>query len=172
MEAISKIQSTEEKSSLCREIMGDLPEWFEAAEGITACAEAIKTMPVFAASMDGKMAGFIALKSHPPVSMEIFIIATRKAMHGRGIGRRLVQAAEDYALWNGCRLLTVKTLAPRGVDEPHLDRTRAFYRSNGFLPAEILQTLWAEGHPCLFLVKPLMSAAVQGFLTVPHIVEV
>jgi GNAT superfamily N-acetyltransferase len=134
---------------------GGLPEWFEAAEGITACAEAVKTMPMFAASANGQITGFIALKCHPPVSVEIFVIATDRKFHGKGTGRRLVQAAEDHALRNGCRLLTVKTLAPRDVDEPHLDRTRAFYRSNGFLPAETFLTLWGEGHPCLFLVKPL-----------------
>lgn len=103
--------------------------------------------------MDGQMAS----SRYPPISIEIFIIATHKASHGKGIGRQLLQAAEDYAIQNGCRLLTVKTLAPRDVDEPHLDRTRAFYRSNGFLPAEIFQTLWAKSHPCLFLVKPLTA---------------
>lgn len=137
--------------------MEDLPEWFEAAEGIVACGEAVKAMPMFAASIDGQIAGFIALKSHPPVSMEIFVIATRKQFHGQGIGRNLVQAAEAYALGKDCRLLTVKTLASRDLDEPHLDRTRAFYQSNGFLPAEVFQTLWAQGHPCLFLVKPLQN---------------
>ncbi|WP_335672057.1 GNAT family N-acetyltransferase [Phyllobacterium zundukense] len=112
---------------------------------------------MFAASDNGQISGFIALKRHSPVSIEVFVIATRKATHGRGIGRRLVQAAEDYALRNGCQLLTAKTLAPRDVEEPHLDRTRAFYRSNGFLPAETFPTLWTESHPCLFLVKPLID---------------
>jgi GNAT superfamily N-acetyltransferase len=153
---ISEIQSADDKSNLCKEIMGSLPEWFEAQEGITACAEAVKTMPMFAASANGKTTGFIALKIHPPVSMEIFVIATRREFHGQGTGRRLVRAADDYARRNGCRLLTVKTLAPRDVNEPHLDRTRAFYRSNGFLSAETFLTLWGEGHPCLFLVKPLV----------------
>ncbi len=152
---IGEIHSAEDKSNLCREIMEGLTEWFEAPEGITACAEAVRSMPMFAASLDGRSTGFMALKIHPPVSMEIFIIATCKDSHGKGIGRRLLQAAEDYAIRHDCRLLTVKTLAPRDIDEPHLDRTRAFYHSNGFLPAEIFQTLWAESHPCLFLVKPL-----------------
>lgn len=152
---IYEVQLAEDKSSLCREIMSDLPEWFEAAEGIVACSEAVKTMPMFAASVNGQMLAFVALKSHPPVSIEIFVIATRKEFHGQGMGRALLQAAEAYALCKQCRLLTVKTLASRDRDEPHLDKTRAFYRRNGFLPAETFQTLWAEGHPCLFLVKPL-----------------
>lgn len=153
--SISEIKSAADKSELCKEIMSGLPEWFEAAEGIAACAEAVKAMPVFAAWANGEVTGFIALKDHPPVTMEIFVIATRKEFHGKGNGHRLIQAAEDHALCNNCRLLTVKTLAARDADEPHLDRTRAFYRGNGFLPAETFLTLWGEGHPCLFMVKPL-----------------
>jgi ribosomal protein S18 acetylase RimI-like enzyme len=96
--SISEIKSAADKSELCKEIMSGLPEWFEAAEEIAACAEAVKAMPVFAAN--GEVTGFIALKDHPPVAMEIFAIATRKEFHGKGNGRRLIRAAEDHALRN------------------------------------------------------------------------
>lgn len=143
------------KSDLCTEIMSDLPEWFEEPEGITACAKAVTTLPVLASTSDGTCIGFIALKYHPPAAAEIFVIATKKARHGQGIGRSLLKAAEAHIRESGYSLLTVKTLAPRGKDEPHLDATREFYARNGFLKAEVFPTLWAETHPCLFLVKPL-----------------
>jgi GNAT superfamily N-acetyltransferase len=152
---ISEITCPDEKSALCSEIMSGLPEWFEEPDGISACSELVADMPVLADVDQGNCTGFVALKYHPPATAEIFVIATRKECHGRGIGRSLLKAAEAHARQSGCSLLTIKTLAPRGKDEPHLDSTRAFYDRNGFLKAEVFPTLWAEGHPCLFLVKPL-----------------
>ncbi|MGO4450287.1 GNAT family N-acetyltransferase [Phyllobacterium sp. TAF24] len=152
---ISEITCPENKSTLCTEIMSGLPEWFEEPAGISACAKLVMDLPVLASVEQDICNGFIALKYHPPAAAEIFVIATRKQCHGRGIGRSLLQAAEEHARQSGCSLLTVKTLAPRGKHEPHLDDTRAFYDRNGFLKAEIFPTLWAEGHPCLFMVKPL-----------------
>ncbi|MBA8880296.1 GNAT family N-acetyltransferase [Phyllobacterium myrsinacearum] len=152
---ISEITCPDEKSALCTEIMSGLPEWFEEPAGITACSNLVADMPVLADMDQGSCSGFVALKYHPPAAAEIFVIATRRECHGRGIGSSLLKAAEAHARRTGCSLLTIKTLAPRGKDEPHLDNTRAFYDRNGFLKAEIFPTLWAEGHPCLFLVKPL-----------------
>lgn len=152
---ISEITCPDNKSALCADIMSGLPEWFEEPDGIAACADLVTGLPVLAHTDMGTCTGFIALKYHPPAAAEILVIATRRQFHGRGIGRSLLQAAEAHARQSGCSLLTVKTLAPRGRHEPHLDSTRAFYDRNGFLKAEIFPTLWAEGHPCLFLVKPL-----------------
>lgn len=152
---ISEITCPDDKSALCADIMSSLPEWFEEPDGIAACAGLVTGLPVLAHTDSGTRTGFIALKYHPPAAAEIFVIATRREFHGRGIGRSLLKAAEAHARRSGCSLLTVKTLAPRGRHEPHLDSTRAFYGRNGFLKAEIFPTLWAEGHPCLFLVKPL-----------------
>ncbi|MGK9286678.1 GNAT family N-acetyltransferase [Sinorhizobium meliloti] len=143
------------KSEICREIMAELSDWFTEPAVIEACAKAVETLPMFAYMDGGSAAGFVALKEHPPAATEILVIASRRHYHSRGVGKTLLTAAEQFARARGSRLLTVKTLAPRGRDEPQYEATRAFYHRNGFIPAEIFPTLWHEDHPCLFLVKPL-----------------
>ncbi|MCP3469095.1 GNAT family N-acetyltransferase [Bradyrhizobium sp. CCGUVB1N3] len=135
--------------------MGELPEWFDHPEANAACAEVVEELPMFACQLEGNVAGLVALKLHPPSAIEIFVIAVRRRFHGQGVGHLLIGAAADYARNTGCRLLTVKTLAPRDRDEPQYAETRAFYERNGFIAAEIFPTLWHEDFPCLFLVKPL-----------------
>lgn len=70
-------------------------------------------------------------------------------------GRHLLAEAEKFSRSAGARLLTVKTPAPRGRDEPQFEATRNFYDRNGFIHEEVFPILWHEDHPCLFLVKPL-----------------
>ena len=144
-----------DKGDLCREIMGELPEWFDQPAANAACAGLVEELPLFACRSDGMVAGFAALKQHAPPAMEIFVIAVRRQFHRRGVGHRLLAAAADFARNAGCRLLTVKTLASRGRDEPQYAATRAFYEGCGFIPAEVFPRLWGEDFPCLFLVKPL-----------------
>ncbi len=143
------------KGDLCRTIMGELPEWFDQPEANAACAGIVEQLPLLACHHDGIVAGFTALQPHPPSAMEIFVMAVRRQFHRRGIGHRLIAAAEDVARDAGCRLLTVKTLAPRQREEPQYAATRAFYEGNGFIRAEIFPKLWHEDFPCLFLVKPI-----------------
>lgn len=143
------------KGDLCRNIMGELPEWFNEPDAIAACADMVEELPLFVCRLDGSVAGLVALKPHPPSTMEIIVIAVHRRFHRRGIGFRLMETAEAFARDADCRLLTVKTLAPRDRDEPQYAATRAFYKGCGFIRAEIFPTLWHEDYPCLFLVKPL-----------------
>lgn len=81
--------------------------------------------------------------------------AVRRQFHRQGIGHRLIAASEQFARDAACRLLTVKTLAPRDREEPQYAATCAFYEGSGFIRAEVFPKFWHEDFPCLFLVKPL-----------------
>lgn len=151
------VEITEAKGAICRAIMSELTDWFTNPDVIEACADAVETLPMFGCMEADTVAGFVALHPHPPAAMEVLVIATRRRYHRSGVGKRLLAAAETFARSADCKLLTVKTLAPRGKDEPQYDRTRAFYDTNGFIRAEIFPTLWGESDPCLFFVKPLTS---------------
>ncbi|MFB2603067.1 GNAT family N-acetyltransferase [Rhizobium phaseoli] len=143
------------KAELCRSIMGALPDWFSEPGVIEASALAVEDLPVFGYVEAYVVTAMIALKPHLPDAVEIALIATRPDYHGRGAGRHLVDAAERFAHESGARLLTVKTLAPRGREEPQFEATRRFYDRTGFVRAEVFPKLWHEDHPCLFMVKPL-----------------
>lgn len=151
------IEITESKGAICRDIMSELTDWFTDPAVIEACAGAVETLPMFGCVEADTVAGFVALRAHPPAAMEIVVIATRRRHHRSGVGKQLLAAAETFARSSDCKLLTVKTLAPRGKDEPQYEKTRAFYDRNGFIRAEIFPTLWRESDPCLFFVKPLTS---------------
>ncbi|MEB3046075.1 GNAT family N-acetyltransferase [Rhizobium mulingense] len=143
------------KAELCRSIMGALPDWFSEPDVIEASALAIEDLPVFGYIEADVVTALIALKPHLPGAVEIALIATRLEYHGRGAGRHLVDAAERFAHDSGARLLTVKTLAPRGLHEPQFEATRRFYDRTGFVRPEVFPKLWHEDYPCLFMVKPL-----------------
>jgi len=149
------------KAELCRSIMGTLPDWFSESEIIEASARAVEDLPVFGYIEADVVTALIALKPHLPGAVDIALIATRPEYHGRGAGRHLVDAAGRFAHGSGARLLTVKTLAPRGRDEPQFEATRRFYDRNGFVRAEVFPKLWHEDHPCLFMVKPLTGAQLS-----------
>jgi|FEC22Drversion2_1045045.scaffolds.fasta_scaffold00115_76 GNAT superfamily N-acetyltransferase len=151
------VEITQAKGRICRDIMSELSDWFTDRDVIEACAKAVETLPMFACVEADTIAGFVALRAHPPAAMEILVIATRRRYHRSGIGKSLLSAAEAFARSSDCKLLTVKTLAPRGRNEPQYEKTRAFYDRNGFIRAETFPTLWRESDPCLFFVKPLTS---------------
>ncbi|EJC75444.1 GNAT family N-acetyltransferase [Rhizobium hidalgonense] len=148
------------KAELCRSILGALPDWFSEPEVIEASAATVEDLPLFGYIEADVVTALMALKPHLPGAVEIVLIATRPEYHGRGAGRHLLDEAERFGHQAGARLLTAKTLAPRGLDEPQFEATRRFYDRNGFVRAEVFATLWEEDHPCLFMVKPL--AAVQA----------
>ena len=78
----------------------------------------------------------------------------RPQFHRRGIGRALMERAEDHARSRAARLLTVKTLAASHPDVGYA-LTRRFYQAMGFFAVEELPTLWSTENPCLLMAKIL-----------------
>ena len=76
---------------------------------------------------------------------------------GRASAAPVIGRLADQLRHEGRRLLLVTTLssleAEPGVADGY-NRTRAFYRSVGFLPARELPNLWPN-HPALLLAMPL-----------------
>lgn len=132
-----------------------LPEWFGIEQSARDYLEDARRLPtVLARSAEGRDAvGVLLLRRHFPTSAEIHLITVDRAWHRRGIGTRLVRAAEELLCAEGVALLSVKTLGPSHPD-PNYARTRAFYQARGFLPLQEFHELW-PGNPCLLLVKPL-----------------
>ena len=149
---IQMVECPEAKSEATMAIMHALPAWFSPPEDIDAKAVRHRDYPFFAAYDGETPVGFLALKIHNPYTADIYNLGVLEAYHRRGIGRRLVMAAEAYCRAQGQVFLTVKTLDASAVYEPY-DRTRAFYQKMGFLPLEVFTTLWDAENPCLFLAK-------------------
>jgi XTP/dITP diphosphohydrolase len=88
------------------------------------------------------------------VTAELHLIAIRAEHHRAGLGERLLTEIETHLTKKATRILTVKTLAPSAGDRAYA-RTHRFYAAQGFVPLEVLPTLWNEENPCLLMAKTL-----------------
>ena len=137
-------------------LLHDLPEWFGIDASVRTYIEEARTFSGAAAIAGDDVVGVCLLRRHTDVAAEIELLAVRRDLHRRGIGRRLLERVEADLRADGIRLLQVKTFGPSG-ESVEYERTRAFYRACGYLPLEERTDIWAPGNPCLFMVKPLGS---------------
>lgn len=139
-------------SSRCRPIITSLSEWFGIEEALRDYLSEIENLPTFMAINNDKDLGFLCIKQHNPYSAEIFIMGVYKGLHRQGIGRALLERAENWLRKKGIEFLQVKTLGST-KENTNYDNTRAFYTSIGFRPLEENKKIWNEQNPCLILVK-------------------
>jgi GNAT superfamily N-acetyltransferase len=142
------------KASLCEPILRSLPDWFGIEEDLRKYLAEINRLPTFLALDRGGVLGFLTLKQHFPHSAEILVMGCLPEVHRQGVGRALIERAEDWLLDQGVEYLQVKTLGPSRPD-PSYEITKMFYLSLGFEPLEEMNKIWDENNPCLVMVKKL-----------------
>jgi GNAT superfamily N-acetyltransferase len=142
------------KAPLCEPILRSLPDWFGIEEAIVRYTAEIDHLPTFLAWDAERVHGFLSLKQHSLFSAEVYVMAVRRPVHRRGIGRALLWHAQEWLKGQGGEYLQVKTLGPSHSD-PNYAETRAFYLAVGFRPLEEFRQLWNEQNPCLVMVKRL-----------------
>lgn len=147
---IEKIENVQEKHDICTEILHGLPDWFGVEESIIEYAEGVKNKPLWAAKIDDKVQGFVALRETSPYTAEVYVMGVSGECHRSGIGRKLFEALYAYAKEQGYEFLQVKTVR-EGMYEDY-DRTNAFYKSMGFKEFECLADYWDEANPCQIYV--------------------
>ena len=145
------VRLDENAGAVCREILEGLPEWFGVPQAIEAYAQAAEKKRTVGCLVEGKVAGFAVLRHTSPVASEIYVMAVRKPLQRRGIGRRLVDVAAQWTLNHGRRFLLAKTLGPSVPSDAYAS-TRRFYEAMGFLPLEELTGVW-PCNPCLMMLK-------------------
>ncbi len=114
------------------EVAASLPEWFNS-DGIAQISDQVPTQSGAVVEVDGTVVGFVTWKTLDDEGAgEIAWIGVHPRHHRRGFGRRLLSAAEEDLGASGVREVFVVTLGEGVVYEPY-ERTRAFYRSAGFV---------------------------------------
>ncbi|HZR95757.1 MAG TPA: coenzyme F420-0:L-glutamate ligase [Gaiellaceae bacterium] len=156
---VVEVESPAERSRVAERVLRALPEWFGMEESTRAYIDDVATLRTFVA---GDEDGFLSLKLHGSRAAEIHVMGVRPERHRDGLGRELVRAAEAWCADAGVEYLQVKTLAATSRSE-HYAQTRAFYEAVGFVPLEVLPTLWNETNPALLLVKKVE----RGFSVLP-----
>jgi GNAT superfamily N-acetyltransferase len=121
------------KTSLCAQIIAELPMWFGRPESNDRYIRSIIDREAFAGTIDGHSLGLIALEYHFAVTCNIWWLGVRLAAHRRGLGRALIERAAGHARARGCRRLAVETMSPR-ARSPEYALTRRFYEAAGFVP--------------------------------------
>ena len=144
-------------ATVCEPILRALPQWFGMEDANTQYVRDIETMPTMLALVDGQVVGFLTLKHHSAHAAEIHVMGVHPARHRQGIGRLLLDRAEQILRQQGIEYLQVKTLSPSHPDEGYA-RTRAFYKAMGFSHLEAFKELWDKENPCLQMVKWLGSS--------------
>jgi GNAT superfamily N-acetyltransferase len=85
-------------------------------------------------------------------SFDLYWIAVDKAMHGRKIGRLLLERSEELAREMGCRQLYIET-----SNRHHYAPTRGFYLRCGYHQDALLKDFYAPGDDKVIYVKTLAS---------------
>ena len=142
------------KAAVCEPILRSLPAWFGIEEAIVHYVGEIDHLPTFLAGDGAEVVGFVSLKQHNPFSAEVYVMAVRSEVHRQGVGRALIERAQEWLRGRGVEYLQVKTLGPSHGDAGYA-KTRAFYAAEGFRPLEEFNELWDERNPCLIMVQKL-----------------
>ena len=140
----------QENQTAARQILEQLPEWFEGETSREAYILGCADKPVWICKENGHTLGFLALKETSSCTAEIYVMGVVPQLHRRGIGRALFSAFYAYAKTQGYKFLQVKTV-DAGYYECY-DRTRRFYESLGFARLEVFPTLWDAANPCLVMI--------------------
>lgn len=144
------------KSSICREVLGGLKEWFGIEKAVKDYIYGVGRTIFYTVSIgDSDLpVGFISLAEHNSYCSEIYVMGVFKEFHNRGIGSLLIDHVSGILNKKGKLFLTVKTLSDSHPDENY-KKTREFYIKKGFYPIEEFKTLWGSENPCLFMLKVL-----------------
>lgn len=128
---IVEIIGPEARSAACAAIISKLPDWFAIPAANERYIAGMASKDVFAASVNDRPIGLLALRYHFGTTAEIWWMGIVPEYHRQGIGRRLIDAAKDRAIQLGCTTMVVTTLSPRCSDKNYAG-TRAFYEGQGF----------------------------------------
>lgn len=141
------------KSFYANNILRRLPEWFGNEQAVCDYVNGVAELPFWAAfDQDGNCTGFMSVKIHYDITGDIYVCGVLPEYHRKGIGKKLMDTAEDYLKKSGCKYIIVKTLSDKVHYEPY-ERTRQFYAKAGFTKLITLTEMWDEENPCHIMIK-------------------
>ncbi len=113
-----------------RELVNELPEWFDDDARQRAIPSDLNHQTTFVAVHEDRQIGFITLY-FAEGRINIGWLAVRRNYHGKGIGRALLNHAEAFGRKSGMKEIATVTLGD-GIDYEPYKATRSFYLSQGF----------------------------------------
>jgi GNAT superfamily N-acetyltransferase len=144
----------EQDRELCKQVLAELRDWFGIKSSNEAYISILGSVPTAVAVVDDEIIGFAALEQHNKDSIELHVIAVKKAYHNRGIGTKLINWAESWCRVKGVSWFHVKTRGPSTPD-PGYEKTRKFYEAKEFVPLFESLVIWGPENAALVMVKKL-----------------
>lgn len=148
-------RASTELAGITSRLIDQLPAWFGIPEANADYVDSATRLPGLVARAGGECVGVLLHQRHFTESAEIHFMAVAPAWHRHGVGRALVDQLVADLRQDDCQVLQVKTLGASHPDVGYA-RTRAFYRSLGFLRLEETRDLW-PGTPCLIMAKQISA---------------
>ena len=149
---IREILDSNEKESISREVLNDLPEWFGMPESTEEYITDSQNKP-FLACFDGNKSviGFVVLDATRKDCANMFVLGIKKKYHRLGVGTKLNNAYETLAKEKGYTYSQVKTVQTGHYEE--YDISNQFYVSVGYKELECFPTLWDEWNHCQIYIN-------------------
>jgi len=154
---IREVKESKLKIDIADKVLRALPEWFGIERIISIYTSSSAELPFWAVFDNGEPVGFLALKPHNQLHVELYVMGILRQYHRSSIGRGLFNSIQNHCIKNDFRYLSVKTLDYSSDDENYV-KTRKFYKAMGFQPFEVLEGLWDKDNPCLVMIKDLKDA--------------
>lgn len=140
---------------VCREITLTLPDWFGMPEANERYAKGMHDRISFAASENASYIGLLTLEIPFPNNANIYWLGVKEKYHSKGIGSRLINAAENYCREKGHTSLTVETLSQKAADKNYL-KTYHFYEKLNFQPLFEMYT-YGPDHLMVYMQKIIIA---------------
>lgn len=87
---------------------------------------------IFGALLNDKIVGSIHARKLDSESSTFSLLAVHADFGGHGIGKKLIEAAEETAKSEGTKFMKIEILRPRDFTLPQKDRLRAWYEGMGY----------------------------------------
>jgi ribosomal protein S18 acetylase RimI-like enzyme len=111
------------------------------------------------AEQDGALAGFVCYGATPATdgTYDVYWIAVRHDVQGRGVGRALLAYAERTVRAAGARLLVIETSGGE-----RYERTRAFYEHAGYEELARVRDFYALGEDRVIFARRVRGDVATG----------
>ena len=86
------------------------------------------------AQLNGVVVGSVKVEQCSPIHAEFGMLIASESQRGRGLGRALVEAAESWAVLNGCSLMQLELLNPTRWRHPIKSFLHDWYLRLGYIP--------------------------------------
>ena len=125
----------------------------------------VRSGGMLAATLEGRLVGCAYTRPIDADTVDLGFISTATDRWGAGIGRRLVQAAEEAMRSRGAMTMQLEVLVPVGWSHPAKEQLRAWYTRLGYRVTRTAPFEQVAAHLAVHLAAPCEFLILRKTLT-------